>query len=71
MTALSPKLIIDEYLLAEKVLDHEKPAYFLVDMGRWTATNCVIRHLIEHIPTAKEIIAESKLDPTILKEDES
>ena len=64
MTALSPKLIVDEYLLAEKVLDPAKPAYFLVDMGRWTASNCVIRNLIEAIPTSKALILESKSDPS-------
>lgn len=39
--AYSPKLIIDEYLLAEKVMNPEKPAYFLVDMGLWEAQNRV------------------------------
>ena len=62
MSALSPKLILDEYLLAEKVLDPKNPAYLLIDMGRWTATNCIIRSLVEAIPTTKEMIQESHID---------
>ena len=31
----SPKLIIDEYLLAEHVIEHKKPFYFLIDLGNW------------------------------------
>ena len=64
MSCRAPQLILDEYLLAEKVLDPENPAYFLLDMGRWTATNCIIRSLVEAIPTTKEMILSSHIDQT-------
>jgi len=31
----SPKLIIDEYLLAERVIEHKKPFFFMIDLGTW------------------------------------
>ena len=64
MSCRAPQLILDEYLPAEKVLDPENPAYFLMDMGRWTATNCIIRSLVEAIPTTKEMILSSHIDQT-------
>ena len=38
---ISPKIIIDEFLLAEEVQDIKKPCYFLLDMGDWTMQNSV------------------------------
>jgi hypothetical protein len=46
----SPKLIIDEYLLAEEVQDPKRPCYFLVDMGEWKVKNSVITVNVELEP---------------------
>lgn len=46
----SPKLIIDEYLLAEKVVNPKKPCYFLIDMGNWTMNNSVGSQTVEVEP---------------------
>ena len=35
----SPKLIIDEYLVGEKVLNRKRPMFLLLDMGRWRFKN--------------------------------
>ena len=35
----SPKIIFDEFLLGERVLDKDLPALFLLDMGSWTFKN--------------------------------
>lgn len=32
---VSPRLIIDEFLLSEKVVDLKRPCYFMLDMGHW------------------------------------
>jgi hypothetical protein len=37
----SPKIIFDEYLLGEKVMDSNLPALFLLNMGKWEFTNKV------------------------------
>jgi hypothetical protein len=46
----SPKLIIDEYLLAEKVINPKRPCYFLIDMGNWTMNNSVGSQMVEVEP---------------------
>ena len=35
----SPKLVIDEYLVGEKVLNRKRPMFLLLDMGRWRFKN--------------------------------
>jgi len=37
----SPKIIFDEFLLGERVLDSDLPALFLLNMGKWSFTNKV------------------------------
>ena len=37
----SPKIIFDEYLLGEKVMDSNLPALFLLNMGKWEFKNKV------------------------------
>lgn len=49
----SPKLIIDEYLLAEEVQDAARPCYFLIDMGNWRVSNGVVTVNIEVEPPAE------------------
>lgn len=46
----SPKIVIDEYLLAEEVQDVRRPCYFLVDMGEWHVNNSVITVNVELEP---------------------
>lgn len=53
---VSPKLILDEYLLAEKVVDTKKPCYFLIDMGNWRLVNSVTTSNIELEPNAQTFI---------------
>jgi hypothetical protein len=50
---LSPKLIIDEYLLAEQVQDANRPCYFLVDMGEWHVNNAITFVNVELEPSAE------------------
>jgi hypothetical protein len=40
---ISPKLIIDEYLLSEKVVNPVKPCYFLLDMGLWEISTSIVK----------------------------
>lgn len=44
---ISPKIIIDEYLLAEQVQNIDKPCYFLLDMGDWEMQNSVDQSTVE------------------------
>jgi len=39
---VSPRLIIDEFLLSEKVVDLKRPCYFMLDMGHWQIDTSII-----------------------------
>ena len=43
-------LIIDEFLLAEKVVDLDCPCFFLIDMGSLEADTKLIESNVEIIP---------------------
>ena len=64
----SPKLIIDEYLLAEEVQDAVRPCYFLIDMGNWRVSNGVVTVNIEVEPPAW-IYKESESTTQVIRKD--
>ena len=41
--AKAPKLVIDEYLFIEKVVNHKEPTYLLLDMGSVIISNDIIQ----------------------------
>lgn len=45
----SPKIIFDEFLLGDRVLDPYLPALFLLNMGSWEFTNKVYQQNVEHL----------------------
>ena len=47
IVACSPKLVIDEYLFGEPILEKKKPVYFLLDMGKLKIQNTMCEQLIE------------------------
>jgi hypothetical protein len=48
--ALSPKIMIDEYLLGEPVINPERLAYFEIDMGSFEADTNFTNPKIESVP---------------------
>jgi hypothetical protein len=49
----SPKVIVDEYLLAEKVLNRNRPMFFLFDMGSWKASNSTVKQRADALDKMK------------------
>ena len=45
----SPKIIFDEYLFGEKVLNQAEPAFFLLNMGTWQFSNKVYSTRVEKL----------------------
>ena len=51
--AISPKIMIDEYLLAEPVINPDRLAYFAIDMGLFEADTNFTNPKIESVPFDK------------------
>ena len=49
--AISPKIMIDEYLLGEPVANPEMLAYFEIDMGSFEADTSFTNPTIEFVPS--------------------
>jgi len=47
--AFSPKLVIDEYLWGDPLLEKKRPVYFLLDMGKLKIENSQYKQNIEHL----------------------
>lgn len=52
--AISPKLVIDEYLFGDPVMEKKRPFYFLLDMGKLKIENKLYKQTIECIAGTNE-----------------
>ena len=59
---VSPRLIIDEFLLSEKVVDTKRPCYFMLDMGEWQITTTIISPILFNLEKQETVNVE--LEPT-------
>jgi len=51
-------VIVDEYLIAEKVLNRNRPMFFLFDMGSWTANNSTVKKKADSLDKMKQEMKE-------------
>lgn len=60
---VSPRLIIDEFLLSEKVVDLKKPCYFLFDMGHWQIDTSIISPVSVNGLSSQSMLVEVEPGP--------
>lgn len=63
MKIASPKVILDEYLLSERVQDPQRPFYLLLDMGSWFLMNEITDQSVEQNLDGQKFIVEKDTVP--------